>query len=42
MNDLKAMPHTSFKQYFQKWKRWWERCIAAQWDILKGIIFGKL
>jgi histone-lysine N-methyltransferase SETMAR len=42
MNDLKAIPQTSFEQCFQKWRMWWERCIAVQGAILKGIIFSKL
>jgi hypothetical protein len=26
-DNLKAITQTSFEQCFQKWKRWWERCI---------------
>jgi hypothetical protein len=36
MNDLQMIPQTSFKQRFQKWKRWWERCIAAEEDCFEG------
>jgi hypothetical protein len=36
MNDLKVIPQTSFKQYFQKWKRQWSRCIAVQGDHFEG------
>jgi hypothetical protein len=36
LNDLKDIPQTSFKQSFQKWKRWWDRCIAAQGDYFEG------
>jgi hypothetical protein len=25
-----------FEQCFQKWKRWWERCIAVQGDYFEG------
>jgi hypothetical protein len=31
-NDLKVIPQTSFVQCFQKFKRWWEWCIAAHGD----------
>jgi hypothetical protein len=34
MHDLKAQ--TPFKQYFQKWKRRWERWIAVQGDYFEG------
>jgi hypothetical protein len=30
MNDFEMIPQTSFKQCFQKLKRWWEWCIAAK------------
>jgi hypothetical protein len=36
VNDLRAIPHTSFEQYFQKWKGWWERCIAVQGEYFEG------
>jgi hypothetical protein len=35
-NDFKAIPQTSFKQSFLKWKRRWEMCIAGQGDCFKG------
>jgi transposase len=35
-NYLKAIPQTCFEQFFQKWKRWWKRCIAAQEDYFDG------
>jgi hypothetical protein len=41
-NDLKAIPQTSFKQRFWKWKRQWERYIAAQGDYFEGIMLNKL
>jgi hypothetical protein len=34
--DLKVIPHTSFEQCLLKLRRWWERCIAAQWDCFEG------
>jgi hypothetical protein len=34
--DLKVIPQTSFKQCLQKWKKLWERCIAAQGDCFEG------
>jgi hypothetical protein len=33
---VKAIPHISFKQYFQNWKRQWERCITAQGGYFVG------
>jgi hypothetical protein len=35
-NDLKAIPQTTFKQGFQKWKRLWKRWIAGQDDYFEG------
>jgi hypothetical protein len=35
-NDLKVIPQTSYEQRIQKWKRKWERCIAAQGDYFEG------
>jgi hypothetical protein len=35
-NELKVMPQTSFKQCFQRWKRQWERCIAAHCNYFEG------
>jgi hypothetical protein len=29
-NGFKVILQTSFEQCFQKWERWWERCIAVQ------------
>jgi hypothetical protein len=34
--DLKAIPQISFEQRLQTWKRRWERCIAAQGDVIEG------
>jgi hypothetical protein len=34
-NDFKVIPQTSFQQKFQKWKRQWERHIAAQGDYFE-------
>jgi hypothetical protein len=42
MNDLRVISQTSFKHCFQKWKRRYERCSAAQWDYSEWIIFNKL
>jgi hypothetical protein len=35
-NDLKAIPQTSFHQFFQKWKGWWEKFIAMQGYCFEG------
>jgi hypothetical protein len=37
-NDLKVIAQTSFEQCFQNWKRWWDRCIAAQRDYFEGAL----
>jgi hypothetical protein len=36
-NDLKVIPQISFQQHFRKWKKWWERCIAAQGDYFQAL-----